>query len=112
MSHPYHPQHPGKLLRDALGEIDVTTAARKLHVSRTTLSRILNGAAGISAEMSLRLSAALGTRASLWYELQMSYDLWLAAQKKRPKIDRFAAASVLIDVWERETKRMLDNRTL
>jgi addiction module HigA family antidote len=45
--------------------MDVTAAAKNLHVARTTLSRILNGAAGISADMSLRLSAALGTHDSL-----------------------------------------------
>jgi addiction module HigA family antidote len=87
------PVHPGKILRDALGEMDVTTAAKNLHVARTTLSRILNGVAGISADMSLRLSAALGTHDSLWYELQMSYDIWQAAQKKRPKIERFDRAA-------------------
>jgi addiction module HigA family antidote len=89
----HNPPHPGKILRDALGEMDVTTAAKKLHVSRTTLSRILNGASGVSADMSLRLSAALGTHDSLWYELQMSYDMWQASQKKRPKIERFTAAA-------------------
>jgi addiction module HigA family antidote len=89
----YNPPHPGKVLRDALGEIDVTTAARNLHVSRTTLSRILNGAAGISADMSLRLSAALGTHESLWYEMQMSYDIWHASRKKRPRIERFKIAA-------------------
>ncbi len=89
----HNPPHPGKVLRDALGDMDVTTAARKLHVSRTTLSRILNCAAGISADMSLRLSAALGTHDSLWYELQMSYDLAQAARKKRPKIERFEVAA-------------------
>jgi addiction module HigA family antidote len=88
-----NPPHPGKILRDALGDMDVTTAARKLYVSRTTLSRILNGAPGISAEMSLRLSATLGTHDSLWYELQMSYDIWQASQKKRPRIERFDAAA-------------------
>ena len=55
MQRMFNPPHPGKILRDALGDMDVTAAAKKLHVSRTTLSRILNGAAGISAEMSLRL---------------------------------------------------------
>ncbi|MGB8259965.1 MAG: HigA family addiction module antitoxin [Terracidiphilus sp.] len=89
----HNPPHPGKILRDALGEMDVTTAARKLHVSRTTLSRILNGSAGISAEMSLRLAAALGNHDSLWYELQMSYDLWQASLRKRPRIERFDAAA-------------------
>lgn len=89
----HNPPHPGKILRDALGDMDVTTAAKKLHVSRTTLSRILNGAAGISADMSLRLAAALGTHDSLWYELQMSYDMGQASRRKRPKIERFDAAA-------------------
>ena len=93
IEHMHNPPHLGKILRDALGDMDVTTAAKKLHVSRTTLSRILNGAAGISAEMSLRLSVALGTHDSLWYELQMGYDIWQAAQKKRPKIERFNVAA-------------------
>jgi addiction module HigA family antidote len=89
----YNPPHPGKVLRDALGEIDVTTAAKHLQVSRATLSRILNGKAGISAEMSLRLSAALGTHAEIWYELQTNYDMWQAAQKPRPRIEPFHQAA-------------------
>lgn len=93
MQRMHNPPHPGRILRDALGDMDVTTAAKKLHVSRTTLSRILNGAAGISADMSLRLSAALGTHDSLWYELQMSYDIHQAMKKKRPKIEPFGQAA-------------------
>jgi addiction module HigA family antidote len=93
MERMFNPPHPGKILRDALGDISVTDAARKLHVSRTTLSRILNCAAGVSADMSLRLSAALGTHESLWYELQMSYDMWQASRKKRPRIERFDVAA-------------------
>jgi len=89
----FNPPHPGRILRDALGDMNVTIAANKLHVSRTTLSRILNGAAGISADMSLRLSDALGTHDSLWYELQMSYDIWQASRKKRPRIERFNVAA-------------------
>ncbi len=64
MTQMFNPPHPGKVLREYLGDMDVTTAARRLRVSRTTLSRILNGAAGISADMSLRLSDALGTHPS------------------------------------------------
>ena len=93
MSQMHNPPHPGKILRDALGDMDVTSAAKKLHVSRTTLSRILNGAAGISADMSLRLSAALGTHDSLWYELQMDYNMWQAARRKRPRIEPFNVAA-------------------
>jgi addiction module HigA family antidote len=93
MARMYNPPHPGKVLRDALGDIDVTSAAKLLHISRTTLSRILNCSAGISADMSLRLSDALGTHDSLWYEMQMSYDMWQASHKKRPKIERFKIAA-------------------
>jgi addiction module HigA family antidote len=92
MARMFNPPHPGEVLRDALGDTDVTAAARHLHVSRVTLSRILNGASGISADMSLRLGAALGTRDSMWYEMQMDYDLWIASQKKRPKIEPMNAA--------------------
>jgi DNA gyrase subunit A len=54
---------------------------------------ILNGAAGISADMSLRLSDALGTHAGFWYDLQAGYDLWQASRKKRPRIQRFDVAA-------------------
>jgi addiction module HigA family antidote len=93
MTEMFNPPHPGKVLREYLGEMDVTTAARRLHVSRTTLSRILNGAAGISADMSLRLSDALGTHAGFWYETQPGSDLCQAPPKKRPKIERFDASA-------------------
>ena len=93
MTRMFNPPHPGKMLREFLGEMDVTSAAKKLHISRTTLSRILNCNAGISADMSLRLSDALGTHDSLWYEMQMGYDMWQASQKKRPKIERFHIAA-------------------
>jgi addiction module HigA family antidote len=93
MTEMFNPPHPGKVLREYLGEMDVTTAAKRLHVSRTTLSRILNSAAGISADMSLRLSDEFGTHAGFWYELQAGYDLWQASHKKRPRIERFDAAA-------------------
>ena len=89
MQRMYNPPHPGKVLRDALGNMEVTTTAKDLHVSRRTLSRILNGASGVWADMSLRLSAVPGTHDGMWYEMEMSYDIWHASRKKRPKIDRF-----------------------
>ena len=85
----HNPPHPGKVLREFLGNVDVTTAARHLKVSRATLSRILNGKAGISADMSLRLSAAFGTHTAIWYELQTDYDMWRASRKKLPRIEPF-----------------------
>jgi addiction module HigA family antidote len=89
----HNPPHPGKVLGEFLGDIDVTTAAKHLQVSRATLSRVLNGKAGISADTSLRPSAALGTHSAIWYELQTDFDMWQASRQKRPKIAPFIRAA-------------------
>jgi len=86
MAQMYNPAHPGRVLREWLGNMQVSAAAAHLRVSRVTLSRVLNGRAGISADMSLRLSEALGTSPTLWIDLQTQYDLWHASRKRRPKI--------------------------
>ena len=85
----FNPAHPGEVLRDYLGEMSVAEAAARLGVTRAHLSRILNRRAGVSAPMSLRLSAALGTSPEFWLKMQMQYDLWQAQSKKQPKIRRF-----------------------
>ena len=89
----HNPPHPGKVLREYLGIIEVSEAAAKLRVSRTTLSRVLNGHSGISADMGLRLSEAFGTHAAFWSELQLDYDLWQARRKRRAKIAPFTHAA-------------------
>jgi antitoxin HigA-1 len=85
----FNPAHPGEVLRDYLGEMTVSEAAKRLSVTRAHLSRILNGRAGVSAAMSLRLSAALGTSPEFWLKMQMQYDLWQAQKVKQPKIRPF-----------------------
>lgn len=87
----FNPPHPGEVLREYLGDVSVTDAARHLGVTRVSLSRILNGSAGISADMALRLSDALGTSPELWTGMQGQYDLWQASKKRRRKIARLAA---------------------
>jgi addiction module HigA family antidote len=89
----HNPPHPGTVLREYLGGMAVSEAADGLRVSRVTLSRVLNGSAGISADMSLRLSDALGTHKAFWSGLQMDYDLWQASKKRRPKIQPFHKAA-------------------
>ena len=86
MARMYNPPHPGEVLREWLGDMEVTEAAQRLGVSRVTLSRVLNGASGISADMALRLEAALGTSPEMWMGLQSSFDLWMAGQKARPAV--------------------------
>ncbi len=87
----FNPPHPGIVLRDYLGSVPVTVAAKHLGITRVALSRILNGSAGISAEMALRLSDALGTSPELWIGMQGQYDLWQASKKRRRKLARLAA---------------------
>ncbi len=86
----HNPAHPGKILASYLAGRSVTEVARHLGVTRPTLSRVLNGRAGISAAMALRLSEAFHTEADFWLRLQMQRDLWEASQKKRPKIKPLA----------------------
>ena len=88
----FNPPHPGEVLRDYLGKVTVTDAARHLGITRAALSRILNGCAGISADMALRLSDALGTSAELWTGMQAQHDLWIASRKRRRKLGRLSAA--------------------
>jgi antitoxin HigA-1 len=85
----FNPAHPGEVLRDYLGEMTVAEAATRLGVTRAHLSRILNGRAGISAAMSLRLSSALGTLPDFWLRMQVQYELWHAQKEKQPKIRPF-----------------------
>ncbi|HTS37842.1 MAG TPA: HigA family addiction module antitoxin [Candidatus Solibacter sp.] len=85
----FNPAHPGEVLRDYLNGMSVREAAERLGVTRAHLSRILNGRASITAPMSLRLSAALGTSPDFWLKMQVQRDLWLAKKAGTPKVRRF-----------------------
>ena len=95
MSTLHNPPHPGETLRDdvlpALG-VNVTDAAAQLGVTRAALSRVLNGRAGVSPEMALRLERWLGIdhggRASVWLGMQAAYDLWHAQKSARPALTK------------------------
>lgn len=92
----FNPPHPGEVLRELglapLG-LTVTDAAKALRVSRKTLSSILNGRAGVSPEMAVRLSIALGTSAEMWLNLQVQYDLAHAERKRSQlRVRRLSAA--------------------
>jgi antitoxin HigA-1 len=83
-----HP-HPGELLREdvlmPLG-IEVTDAAERLGLSRTSLSRVLNGHAGISPDLALRLERAGVSTARFWMNLQSNYELWQAENREQPTV--------------------------
>ena len=79
-------EQPGEVLQEWLQGIAITEAARKLVVTRTALSRIIHGHAGISPDMALRLADALDTSPETWLQMQMNYDLWQASQRPRPRV--------------------------
>jgi addiction module HigA family antidote len=89
-----HP-HPGALLREdvlaPLG-IEVTDAAQRLGMSRTTLSRVINGRAGISPDLAIRLERAGVSTARFWMTLQANYALAQAEQRKQPPVKPLQAA--------------------
>jgi addiction module HigA family antidote len=89
------PPHPGEILKSLCLEplgLSVTHAAEALDVSRKTLSSIVNGRAGISPEMAVRLSIAFDTTAESWLNQQTQFDLWHAEQsRKRLRVTRLAA---------------------
>lgn len=92
----HNPAHPGEVLQDTVlaeGRISVTEFADKLGVSRVALSRVVNGRAAVSADMALRLAAALGGSAESWLQMQAAYDLWQAGKRRRPKVQPLKLAA-------------------
>lgn len=92
----HNPPHPGEVLRELCLEplgLTVTAAAEALGVSRKTLSAVLNGKAGISPEMAVRLSIAFDTSAESWLNQQSQYELWHVEQHREElKVKRLVAA--------------------
>lgn len=90
----HDPPHPGEVLRDGVFAdtgLTVSDFARHLGVTRVALSRVLNGRAAISADMAVRLAAALGGSAESWLHMQADYDLWHVRRLPRPRVARIGA---------------------
>src|SRR6185437_8684491 len=96
MTRMHNPPHPGAILADTVlrkdGGLTVSAFAEALGVSRVALSRVVNGRAAVSAELAIRLAAALGGSAESWLTMQLAYDLARAQKKRRPKIERIPEA--------------------
>jgi addiction module HigA family antidote len=92
----HNPPHPGEIIREfCIDPLDltVTETAEALGVARKTLSTLLNGRAGISPEMALRLSKVFGRTPEGWLRLQLQFDLWKAEQSLDiSKLKRIEAA--------------------
>ncbi len=82
----HNPPHPGEILRSLCLEpigLSVAEAAVGLDASRKTLSAILNGRAGVSPEMAVRLSIAFKTSAESWLKQQAQHDRWRAEKLRK-----------------------------
>ena len=92
----HNPSHPGEVIKELCLEplgLTVTDAAKGLGVSRKTLSSIINGKAGISPEMAVRLSIAFNTSSESWANQQSQYDLWQAEQHRSELRDKPLSAA-------------------
>ena len=82
-----NPPHPGRILRECMGDLTVSALAKHLGMPRGNLSNILNGKLGISAAVALKLGEAFPHQdAALWLRLQAQYDLAKARNRKKSKI--------------------------
>ena len=96
-----NPSHPGEIIKDCLEsmKLNVTEVSTALGVTRTTLSRVLNGKAGVSPEMAVRLSKAIGSSVGFWLRLQLNYDLArIQEQASKIRVRRLGAARKL--AWQ------------
>ena len=96
--HMHNPPHPGTFITEVYLEpygLSGRELAANLGVAASTLSRVLKGTSGISPDMALRLSIALGRSPESWLTMQDNYDLWHAKQQsdlRNVRRMRFTAA--------------------
>ena len=97
----HNPPHPGDVLADTVvrksGGLSVTEFARRLGISQTALSRVVRGRAAVSAELAVRLAAALGGSPECWLSMQSAYDSRLSLEKI-PDAPRGSNANYLADL--------------
>lgn len=85
----HNPAHPGEVLKVAfLEEMEITIQklADHLHVTRASLSRVINGHASMSTELAVKLELAGFSKAKFWLDMQTNYNLWQTMQRAQPPI--------------------------
>ena len=85
----HNPPHPGEFIQATYMEpfgLSCRYLAEQLNVAASTLNRVLKQQSGVSPEMALRLSKALGRSPESWLAMQDAYDLWHA--KKNVKLNK------------------------
>lgn len=82
---PMHdPPHPGEFIREIYLEpngLSARSVARSLGIAPSTFARLVAGTSGVTPEMALRLSRALGRSPESWMAMQDRHDLWHAQRR-------------------------------
>lgn len=90
---PHNPLTVGQLIFEVhiepFKDVSANKIADHLGVSHSTFHRVLKGQSRVSPDMAIRLSGVLGGSATMWMNLQTSYDLWLAKKTIKTKFERF-----------------------
>src|SRR3989442_1682335 len=93
-----NPRHPGDLIRTEIIEpagLSVTDTAKPLQVSRPALSSLLNGKAGLSGDMALRIEKAFGVKMDMLMRMQSAYDIAkTCSPEKEIRVRRFQRAGI------------------
>lgn len=94
----HNPPHPGRIIKEAIAAIpmSVTGFAAHIGVSRVALSRVLNESAGVTPEMSIKISEAFGQNSpDIWFNIQNDFDFWKASRSRvgRKKIEPLQPAA-------------------
>ena len=94
----HNPPHPGRIIKEAIAAIPMSVTACAAHIgaSRVALSRVLNQKAGVTPEMSIKISEAFGQDTpEIWFKLQNDYDFWKAskATNGRKRVDPIQSAA-------------------
>ena len=87
-----NPIHPGRIVREDYLEplgLSVTEAATVLGVTRQALNNVVNQKSGISPEMAIRLSKALGSTPETWVRMQAAFDLAVVERSKSIRVARY-----------------------
>lgn len=83
----YNPPHPGEFIKATYMEpfdLSCRYLSERLDVAASTLHRVLKKQSGVSPEMALRLSKALGRSPESWLAMQNAYDLWQVKRNSNP----------------------------
>jgi addiction module HigA family antidote len=108
----HNPPHPGEVLREYMGTLNVAGFAAQIGLTRQSLYRVLNGDAAISPAVAVGIEYALSTPARMWLGMQADYDLWHAREDRREaeKLRKAGVTSLTFNSKSRPGRKVVVSR--